>query len=334
MIKAAIEQYCRRRADGSYFRSDADAVSFARELEFVYTQTYDVEFPELQMASGDIVPIDETVPSGAHSYTYYSYEQTGVARLMNTYASSSIPRAGLGAKKHTAQIYSIPMSYGWDLQDIRASEMPGQKYNLRTDQAEAAKRATMQVMDTVGWFGDDEHGLFGLVNHPNVTHTLTPVGASSSQRSLLLKDPDEILADFRDLIHTPNNLSNGVETVTAVAVAAEVWSDLMSRPRSSTSDTTIGQFLIANHPDVTFMSVPRLNAAGHADSEEFAGKALMVAYTKSRGKGELVIPQQFEQMPPQENGLETLVYTHARVGGVKLPYPLSVHVYVDITGAP
>lgn len=331
--QSIIRAFCQSRADGVFFRDDADAISFARELEFVYSETYDEEFPELTMANGDIIPIDSTVPSGAHSYTYYSYSPTGLARVMNTYASSSIPRVGLAAKKHTAEIHSVPLSYAWNLQDRRAAEMPGQKYNLQRDKAFATKRTTMQVFDEVGWFGDEEHNLFGFLNHPNVTHTTAPVGATSSERSMLLKEPDEILADFRDLINTPRNLTKSVEKVTHVVVSDEVWADLVARPRSATSDTSIATWLQANFKDVTFTSSARLNADAH-DGTEFEGQSLMVAYQKRAGKGELVIPQQFEQMPPQEEGLETVVYTHGRVGGVKQPYPLSVHVYRDITGDP
>ena len=118
-----------------------------------------------------------------------------------------------------------------------------------------------------------------------------------------------------------------------VAVASEVWADLKGRPRSSTSDTSIANWLMENYKDVAFASVPQLNTTQHDATGEFVGEALMVAYTKRAGKGELVIPQQYEQRPPQLEGLETLVYTHARCGGYKQPYPLSTHVYRQITGS-
>lgn len=334
MDEDALLNYCRARIDGVYIKNDADAINFSRELTHVISQTYDEEFPELEMANGDVIPIDRSVPSGAESYTYYTYRPIGFSRVMNTYAGTSIPRIGLAAKKSTGQIASVPNVYGWNLQDLRASQMSGQKYNLRTDQASASKRATMQTFDAVGWFGDAEHNLLGFLNHPNVTHTASPVGGTSGQVSLLLKDPDEILADYADLINTPSNLSKGVEQTTHVITATEVWSDLGSRPRSSTSDTTIAAWLEENHKEVTFSSSSRLNADAHDDSAEFAGESLMVAYTKRKGKGELVVPQDYEQLPPQDTALETLIYTHARVGGVLNAYPLSTHVHRDITGTP
>lgn len=332
MKRNAIRRYCQDRVGDGGFRDDADALNFARELEHVYAQTYDTEFPELMMANGDIIPIDGTVPSGAQTYTYYSYTPVGMSRVMNTYASSSIPRVGLGAKKNSGEIVSIPNVYGFNLQDERAGAMPGQKYNLATDLSEASKRATQQEINDIGWFGNTEHNIKGMLTHPNVTHTITPVGGTSGQQSLLLMDPDEILAVFADLINTPHIISNGVETVTHVAVASEVWADL-NRPRSTTSDTSIRQWLMDNYSDVTFIKTPILNTTQHDTTGEFVGEALMVAYTKRAGKGELVIPQQYEQRPPQEVGLETLIYTHARCGGYKQPYPLSVHVYRQITGS-
>lgn len=327
----AIRRYCQDRV-GSDFRDDAEALNFAREVEHVYSVTYDTEFPELMMANGDIIPIDTSVPSGAQTYTYYSYTPIGMSRVMNTYASSSIPRVGLGAKKNSGEIVSIPNSYGWNIQDERAAAMPGQKYSLPTDLGEASKRATQQTINDLGWFGDTEHNVRGMLTHPNVTHTITPVGGTSGAQSLLLMDPDEILAVFADLINTPHILSNGVETVTHVAVASEVWADL-NRPRSSTSDTSITKWLMDNYTGVTFAPVPMLNTTQHDITGEFVGEALMVAYTKRAGRGELVISQQYEQRPPQAEGLETVVYTHARCGGYKQPYPISVHVYRQITGS-
>ena len=51
----------------------------------------------------------------------------------------------------------------------------------------------MQIINDIGWFGDTEHNVLGMLNHPNVTHTITPVGGTTGFQSLLLMDPDEVL---------------------------------------------------------------------------------------------------------------------------------------------
>jgi hypothetical protein len=43
----------------------------------------------------------------------------------------------------------------------------------------------------------------------------------------------------------------------------------------------------------------------------------------------LVIPQDFEQMPPQPKNLAFSVPTHGRIGGVTFHYPLAA-AYMDL----
>ena len=54
----------------------------------------------------------------------------------------------------------------------------------------------------------------------------------------------------------------------------------------------------------------------------------MVTYQRDPEVLELVIPQEFEQFPPQARNLAFVVPCHARVGGVVVYYPLAI-VYTD-----
>ena len=47
---------------------------------------------------------------------------------------------------------------------------------------------------------------------------------------------------------------------------------------------------------------------------------------------ELVIPQDFEQMPPELTGMKFQVPCHMRVGGVKVPYPFGITYYDGANG--
>lgn len=50
----------------------------------------------------------------------------------------------------------------------------------------------------------------------------------------------------------------------------------------------------------------------------------MVCYRRSPDALEAIVPQEFEQFPAQERGLEFVVPCHAKCGGVVLYYPLSM----------
>lgn len=84
------------------------SVFFARELDYVKTQTYDVEYPEMTALS--LFPVSSEVPEGAETFTYYSYDQTGMAAIINNYATD-LPRADVKGKPTTGYVKSIGDSY-------------------------------------------------------------------------------------------------------------------------------------------------------------------------------------------------------------------------------
>lgn len=303
------------------FRRDAQlAPFFARELEHVYAQTYDVVHPDLKMANGEVVDIDTTVPTGAESYTYYQFDQTGIAKLINSYAAKDLPRVNIRGAKFNANIESLGASYGWSIQDIRNARMVGRP--LETSLANAARRAHDQPWNTIGLFGADEADLSGFLNHANITVSDAAVKAGGPPNTWANATPDEILADVSDAINSILDLTNGVESADRVLMPVEQYTLIATTPRSATSDTTILEFLRRVHPGVTFDWLNELAAA--KSGGELAVDAL-IAYRKSADKVALVIPQPFEQFPIQQEGLEFNVATHSRIGGIRFTYPLSAH---------
>jgi len=301
-------------------RADAQlAPFFARELEHIFSQSYDVVYPELKMANGQVVDIDTSVPTGAESYTYYQFDQTGVAKLINSYASKDLPRVNIKGQKFNANIESIGASYGWNIQDIRNARMAGRP--LETSLASAARRTHDQQWNTIGLFGADEADLAGFLNHPNITVSDAPVGAGASTL-WSLKTPDEILADVSDAINSIVDLTNGVESANMVLMPVEQFTLISTTPRSSTSDTTILEFLRRVHPGVTF---DWLNEIASAKSGGELSDDALIAYRKQVDKVALVIPQPYEQFPVQDDGMEFNVPTHSRIGGIRFTYPLSAH---------
>ena len=56
------------------------------------------------------------------------------------------------------------------------------------------------------------------------------------------------------------------------------------------------------------------------------GTDRMVCYRRDPEALELIVPQEFEQFPPEREGLEWEVACHARCAGVVAYYPLSISV--------
>ncbi len=89
-------------SDGARFDSAEDAsIFFARELDHVKSQSYDVEYPELTALN--LFPISSEADPGAETITYYTYEKTGMAKIINNY-STDLPRADVNGKPTVASI--------------------------------------------------------------------------------------------------------------------------------------------------------------------------------------------------------------------------------------
>ena len=67
----------------------------------------------------------------------------------------------------------------------------------------------------------------------------------------------------------------------------------------------------------------RLEGAGAGSTDR------MVTYRRAPTKLELMVPQDFEMLPVQEEGLEFVINTHSRIGGTLIYKPLSLR-YTDV----
>lgn len=300
-------------------RQDAnEGLFFAQELESVKAKTYDVRYPELTAIRN--IPVSTEAGAGAETITYYQYDQVGFAKIISNYATD-LPRVDLVGKAFTAKVKSIGDAYGYSIQDIRAARMAGKPLEQR--KASAARRAIDQEINRIGYFGDEKHGLTGFINHPNITdYTLPNDGEDAAEQAstkFIDKTPDQILRDLNSMVAKVLELTQNVERPDTLALPHTVHADLSSRPRSTTSDTTILEFFLKNNPYVKNVEViPELAGAGDG------GADVCMMYSKSSDKLTLEIPQPFEQFPPQPKGLEFEIPCHARCAGTIIYYPLSI----------
>lgn len=136
---------------------ESATVFFARELDQVKTKTYDKQYPELSALS--YFPITSEVNEGAETTTYYSYDITGMAAIINNYATD-LPRVDVQGESHTASIKSVGDSYGYNVQEMRASRMAGKSLDAR--KGAAARRASDYMVNKIAFAGDKKHNLVGI----------------------------------------------------------------------------------------------------------------------------------------------------------------------------
>jgi hypothetical protein len=313
-------------------RNDADAAVFERQVVQVLAENYTREFPDLTMANGEVIPINRSIRPGVLSYEYYVYEPVGFAKIMNSYADTDIPKVGVKGSLSTGTIKETATYYGWSISEMETANESG--FALESASAEANKRAHQQLWNKVGWFGDEDHGLKGLLTHPNITRVLAPLNGGATSRLWSAKTFDEIAADFATLINTSKNITNGIERVTDIYLPGDIWDALSWRVLSTSngSNYTIGNWLQENaqRQGVTLHFDYILSAANHADVAEFVGLNVAVAYNRNPSKAELVVPLDYTQYPPEWEKLHYNTYTRSKCGGALVRFPLSIVVMTGI----
>jgi hypothetical protein len=293
---------------------------FARELEYIKSKSYDIEFPEMKAFKH--IPISTEAGEGAQAITYAQFEEVGMARIIESYAND-LPRADIRGKEYTSLVKSVGVSYGYSVQEVRSAIYVGRSLTQR--QANAARRANDQKINRLAWFGDDTYQILGLVNNTNIPASFVAADGIGATTQWVNKTPDQILADMNLVANNILALTKGVEMPNTLLLPVAQYTLIASTPRSSVSDTTILEYFIQNNPFITTVDwVPELAGAGPiVDS---VATDIMIAYDKNPDKLTMEIPMPFTQYPPQERDLEFVVPCESRYGGIIIYYPLSLNI--------
>lgn len=297
-------------------RLDAvENIFLLRQVEFIQTRSYDVKFPLLYARK--FIPVNNQIDRSASTYTYPQYTQTGMARLLASYADD-LPRADVYVKEFSSAIKPLGDSYGYNINEIRQA----MRANVPLDQkkSNAARRAVETLIDRILAIGDTAAGLVGMINQPNSLSFTIPNGAGGFP-AWATKKPLEILSDMVNICaYIPTSTGN-VEEPNAILLPRPQYTQISTTPyANSASDLTILEYFKRNNPGVDVGMWPQLTGQGVAATDR------MIAYNRDPEKLEAIIPQEFEQFPPEQEGLSFQVACHARIGGVVFYYPLSMAV--------
>lgn len=312
-----------------HFDSAEDAsVFFARELDYVKSQSYDVEYPELTALS--LFPMSSEVDPGAETVTYYSYDKVGLAKIISNYATD-LPRADVKGKPTTAIIKSLGASYGYSIQEMRASAMAGK--SLDTRKAESARYQIDYLNNKIAWNGDEETGLRGVLSKDTDVPLYILANGAKGSTKWSEKTEDEILADINGMLKQMARTTKKVEKADTLGLPSEAYLELQGR-RIEGTDTTVLSYIQKNLKDIKeIVSCPELDPDS-VDTNPYAketdGQGVMLLFKNDARKLTVENPLPFMQYPVQTEGLEMVVPCEARTAGVLIYYPMSLLIGVGV----
>ncbi len=309
---------------GMRFDSAEDAsVFFARELDYIKSRSYDKLYPEFNALSH--FPITHEVPEGAETTTYYSYERVGMAEVISSYATD-LPRADVNGEPTTAMIRSIGASYGYSVQDMRASRFAGKSLDVR--RAEAARYAIDRTINAIAWAGDKKHKLMGMLSDDNNIPLYTLKVNASGKTAWADKSASEIMDDINGMFQFQARLTQDVERADTLALSSSSYIDISTRQVPNTG-LTVMKFILENAPYLKEIIPCAELGANNTETNPY-GQDVALLYTNSAEKFSLEIPMAFYQYPLQNRNLEVIVPCEARAAGIILYYPLSALIAVGI----
>lgn len=296
-----------------FVKLDADeSIFFLKELEAVKSKAYDVLYPEYKCRR--LIPVSFEAGPGAETIKYEQYDSVGVAKIINSYADD-LPRADVKGKEFRSPVKSLGASYGYSVQEIRSARMA--KKPLEQRKANAAKKAIQIKENKIAFFGDSASGLQGLINHPNIQEYTVPADGTGSSKLWSTKTAAQILRDMVGMVTQVVSVTKGVETPDTLLLTIDHY-NVVANTQMPNLNMTILKFFLENNPYIKNVEwLLELKAAGAGATDR------MMTYRRDPEKLTLEIPQDFEQFPPQEKGLEFVVACHERIGGIIFPYPLS-----------
>ena len=300
-------------------RLDAnESIFFARQLEYIRPKAYDVK--RAKLSALEVMPIDTSTNPGAEYITYRQYDSVGSAKVIANYADD-LPRADVTAKEFVSPVRGIGDSYGYSVQEIRAAQFTGT--DLNTKRQAAARRAHDELINKLAWGGDPVSGLPGLLSNANIPGYTIPADGTGTSKLFSTKTADQILRDLNGVANAVFTTSKGVHRPNELWIPLAQYSLISSTPRSTTSDTTILEYFLANNPFITKV-VPVLELASNANGGLNGATDTMIAVDNSIDNYQLNIAMMFMQHAPQQKNLEFVIPCESRFAGVTVEYPLSM----------
>lgn len=280
----------------------------ANELKEVDSRLFDIKYAELEALK--FLPVNGRISVGAETISYKQYDGRGMAQITSDYATAS-PSNDIVAAEYFMGITGIRTSVTFSIQEMRAASMAGVPLEMK--KMEQARRTIAEGIDKVALNGNAATNSIGFFSIPNV-----PTAAAADQWDLASAlTPDQIALAIIEFVNSVWVTSKGVHRANRLILPALLKLELESRRLGSVNDTSILDYVKSRLPGVEVMA-----------SFQLSDKA--IAYEYSADNLELVLPVAFEAFPEEVHATRVVREMHARVGGVRAFYPLSLAYKTDI----
>jgi len=307
---ALVEHYKQRcdsmpARDGKRYNAD-DGFALARQLEFVRARVLETVYPGFNMLR--LIPADTSVPVGARTHTIRRYTEKGVVQIYR--GGNSYGRISLRQTEEIFPVRHFVTSCDIDLFEQMSSDFAS------LGVVEKAMKAANQLMqdkrNKLILAGDEASGLKGVLNYPYLRKAVSTVAYDGTASA------DTVIADMNRWVNFPSNANMAMFAPNRCVTSPRVRAYLMSNPRSTTTDTTIGGFWLANNGFIN--SIDQAHEMQAPDAAPSASYDAMLFY---RDDGDSInhvqIGAAINMLPIQRDGFVDRMIFWGTTGGVTAP---------------
>ena len=310
-------------------RMDSLTIAFARELEDIIKEVFECEYPEL--IARQLLP-ERSVSPEAASFTYRMVNKIGQAALINE-NGSDIPKVDVEGKEFQQPVVTWGASYDFTILDQMRSGRLG--ISIDALKAEAARYACELYLEQLAATGNASTGLVGLVNAPGVAATtqlssgtwisqINAIGSASTSNATppAVVVAQTLAADIGAMKQKIYTQTEGIHTATDCLLPISLHSLLENIPQSPGYNQNTLLDYLEKITKLKFTCWPQLNNANPSGTNGVYGT--VVVYKKDPKIVNLMMAQQFTQLPPQQVKMAYEINCYMRGGGVQVRYPLAV----------
>lgn len=322
-------------------RLDANETAvFARQLEHIQAETYDVLYPELKAMQA--CPVIGGIDPGASFFTYRGFDYAGKAKRIANGTDDS-PRVDVQGAEVQSPIGGYGDSYAYSIHDLRASALANRSLGgigmpLDQRRALAARDVLARTVDSIIAVGDpDDSRVPGFTNNSSVAQLYPGNGTAA----LALPNGNwpaatgaQILQDLQFAEAYIITASKGIHVPDTLALPPSLMGIVAVKPASDLiPDKSVLQVYLQNSRAIKSVSSViewyALETAGTA--RVTTSTTRMVMYQRSPQVLGSIVPLEFNQLPPEPRNYSFIINCEARCGGAVWFRP-GAGVYIDGCG--
>lgn len=334
-VEEPIRAYLRRNS-----MDEQLAPIWAEKLRHTYTNLLEIKYPPYAAANGEVLPIDTSPDPAAIEWEYFTVDHAGYAQWIGDDGQLA-PNSGITMERTRG--YFAEMGHKYFLNKFEMEKAAKVSLPLASKKQKHSKQYHDAKTNWVWLFGDSEHELPGLCNHPNINVSLAPAGTAGSRKWIgaNAKDIDEIATDVASAInliaedtlelyhaatiYLPHKLIRKLRDTRLGA--GDGFASVLELLKERYKGDETGQGKVTFKGMIECDADRRKNPETGTDTSGIVGDFLLVLPQEDKEELSFLRARAFTQMPPQEEDFNMKHLNHSKIGGCKCQIPKAVHRY-------